>query len=729
MEHSTGDSGNENKHTGTGLDAQSGADDTMASPSRPTGSQSGAVSPEKATSNPTPSDNLLDVPPSPKAQNEELEDEEMGGTQDAKGDGDAVDGDADTSTIQNQVDGAADGPSDQSKVAIEASARSNLIAQTHAIILPSYTSWFDMNTIHSVERKALPEFFNSRNRSKTPAVYKDYRDFMINTYRVNPVEYLTVTACRRNLAGDVCAIMRTHAFLEHWGLINYQVDPQSRPSNIGPPFTGHFRITADTPRGLQPFQPGPNTMVTPGKPHPSTDRGAAATPLSKSDLNLEIRRNIYDDKGKEITPADGKDKETNGEDAVTNGTPAESSTKAMEASAKEAKKALNCYACGIDCTRLRFHYSKSAPVSTSANPSELKYDLCPNCYLQGRMPSSHQASDFVKLEDTHYTSIQDREKPWSNSELLLLLEALENFDDNWQQISRHVGSRTPEECVMKFLQLEIEDKYLEDPVDGTSSMLGAMGGREPVGQLETPVLSVVSYLAQMAEPTVTAAAAGRSVEEMRRELQKQLDKRTATAAKEKEVADKEKEGDKTEGKGKATEPVKAEDSMEIDTANEGQEVAIVSSSTQEKTTPASLASIALATSAARAGALASHEEREMTRLVGAAVNITLQKLELKLSQFSELEAIVEAERRDLEQARQQLFLDRLGLKRRIKEVEEAFKAASLEGNEAGAAVAAQAQTIGLGENYSFQQTGVDNGANAVQPYSAGGGADYKSYEI
>lgn len=80
-----------------------------------------------------------------------------------------------------------------------------------------------MHQIAPVEKKSLPEFFNSRNRSKTPAVYKDYRDFMINTYRLNPIEYLTVTACRRNLAGDVCAIMRVHAFLEQWGLINYQV--------------------------------------------------------------------------------------------------------------------------------------------------------------------------------------------------------------------------------------------------------------------------------------------------------------------------------------------------------------------------------------------------------------------------------------------------------------------------------------------------------------------------
>ena len=31
---------------------------------------------------------------------------------------------------------------------------------------------------------------------------------MMDTYRLNPQEYLTSTACRRNLAGDVCAIVR-----------------------------------------------------------------------------------------------------------------------------------------------------------------------------------------------------------------------------------------------------------------------------------------------------------------------------------------------------------------------------------------------------------------------------------------------------------------------------------------------------------------------------------------
>jgi len=106
---------------------------------------------------------------------------------------------------------------------LEEEAGRYLSRQTQEVTIPSYAAWFSLSKIHEIEHKSLSEFFNLKNRSKTPTVYKDYRDFMINTYRLNPSEYLTVTACRRNLAGDVCAIIRVHSFLEQWGLINYQV--------------------------------------------------------------------------------------------------------------------------------------------------------------------------------------------------------------------------------------------------------------------------------------------------------------------------------------------------------------------------------------------------------------------------------------------------------------------------------------------------------------------------
>ncbi|KAI1205761.1 SWIRM-domain-containing protein [Annulohypoxylon truncatum] len=574
------------------------------------------------------SDNPLDAPPAPPAETTlAKDDEEMG---EAQADGrQEKDGD--------EAAAGADGAQEvKSKESIENAAREHLISQTHAIVLPSYSTWFDMNAIHSIERKALPEFFNSRNRSKTPAVYKDYRDFMINTYRLNPVEYLTVTACRRNLAGDVCAIMRVHAFLEQWGLINYQVDADQRPSQVGPPFTGHFQVICDTPRGLQPWQPSADPIVLEGRKIQDTDHKAAAAATAAGERNLEIGRNIYEAnaKGTKINKTENK---TNGE-AATNGA---TSPAADESLTKPIVK-VHCLNCGVDCTRVYYHL----PEVSSANKT--KYDVCPSCYLEGRIPSNQTNTQFVKMENKTYSTIHDREAPWTDAEILRLLEALERYDDDWAEIAEHVGTRTREECVLQFLQLDIEDKYLETeaPIHAPTglAMLGKHGGHLPFSQADNPVMSVIGFLASLADPKTTAAAAKKSVEELQQGLRNKIEGGDAT---------------KVNGKGKEKEG----DSMEIDGNQEN-----------TNTTVSNLASIPLAAMGARAGGLASHEEREMTRLLSAAVNVTLQKMELKLKFFDEMEGILQAERRELERGRQQLFLDRLAFKKRVRETQAGLRA-------------------------------------------------------
>jgi hypothetical protein len=61
--------------------------------------------------------------------------------------------------------------------------------------MPSATAdWFEIDEIHSIEKDSLPEFFNGRYPSKTPEVYKEYRNFMILLYRQNPSAYLTSTS-------------------------------------------------------------------------------------------------------------------------------------------------------------------------------------------------------------------------------------------------------------------------------------------------------------------------------------------------------------------------------------------------------------------------------------------------------------------------------------------------------------------------------------------------------
>ena len=107
----------------------------------------------------------------------------------------------------------------------------------YEVVTPSCASWFDMSLINQIEIDALPEYFASKP-SKTPEVYMKYRNYIIMLYRQSPRTYLTATASRRNLAGDVCGILRVHAFLEHWGLINFNIDPktQSPPMMFVKPF-------------------------------------------------------------------------------------------------------------------------------------------------------------------------------------------------------------------------------------------------------------------------------------------------------------------------------------------------------------------------------------------------------------------------------------------------------------------------------------------------------------
>ncbi|KAF2821089.1 SWIRM-domain-containing protein [Ophiobolus disseminans] len=616
---------------------------------------------EASTATPAPvSDNPLDAPDGPRPDAEDAdgqEDEEMGGVEDTK-----KEKDADGVEIAD--------PEAQAKADLQSAARSHFVTQTYATIIPSYATWFDMRYIDYRERKALPEFFNNRNRSKTPAVYRDYRDFMINTYRLNPSEYLTVTACRRNLAGDVCAIMRVHAFLEQWGLINYQVDPQERPSNIGPPFTGHFRVTVDTPRGLQPFQPGPGSKVIEGKQHAGTDRAASLQPTAKSETKSLAGRNIYEANGKE---ASAEPRAANGE-TIQNGNSAD--VKDLEAAAKEPFKVINCFSCGVECTRVHFHETKPSEQSGQAKTAGgLKRDLCPRCYVEGNFPSGTVNTDFTKIANLEYSPVADTEEKWTEEEVLLLLEGLEEFDDDWNRVADHVQTKTREQCVMKFLQLEIEDKYIEADVPQTES--GAPStkflrdleylseGRMPIHHADNPILSVVSFLAGLAPANVTGAAvaSGRSVHEMRRILQEKINN-TPTAPSEK---GKEKEG----GSAVSSTEIKPEsgDAMDVDAAQESSALAIKDSSS----TANPLVTLPFALSAARSSALASHEERHITRLVSGTVNLQLQKLQLKMAHFNDFEKLLSAERRDLQRRRQQLFMDRLNFQRRVRAMEDATK--------------------------------------------------------
>ncbi|KAI9499391.1 hypothetical protein BDB00DRAFT_949251 [Zychaea mexicana] len=352
-------------------------------------------------------------------------------------------------------------------------ARKYISIQTHEIIIPSYAAWFDLSVIHDIERRSLPEFFNNRNRTKTPSVYKDYRDFMINTYRLNPVEYLTVTACRRNMTGDVCAIIRVHAFLEQWGLINYQVDPDAKPSNIGPPFSGQFKTIADMPKLLGANNNTQLPVEAATKTESAPDKEEDTKTSVKLDPNLELRHNIFE-------------------------------TPATESAAGSTSK--ECVSCSKQCGKVRYRNGETY--------------VCGDCYKEKKLPADTTAEDFTEDQT------KENAEPWTEQEDLLLLEGLRMFEDDWNAVADHVGTRSRDECILHYLHLPIDDPY----VDSEISKLGLLQFDKSKA-IENPIMSVVAFLASTVKPEVAAAAGQqRNLEENKEE-----DKDTASEkAREKE---------------------------------------------------------------------------------------------------------------------------------------------------------------------------------------------------
>jgi SWI/SNF related-matrix-associated actin-dependent regulator of chromatin subfamily C len=84
------------------------------------------------------------------------------------------------------------------------------------------------------------------------------------------------------------------------------------------------------------------------------------------------------------------------------------------------------------------------------------------------------------------------------------------YKDDWNKVCEHVGTRTQDECILKFLQLPIEDPYLE----GNGSALGPLAYPTiPFSQSGNPVMSTVAFLASVVDPRVASAAAKAALEE------------------------------------------------------------------------------------------------------------------------------------------------------------------------------------------------------------------------
>jgi SWIRM-associated domain at the N-terminal/SWIRM domain/SWIRM-associated region 1/Myb-like DNA-binding domain/Zinc finger, ZZ type len=511
------------------------------------------------------------------------------------------------------------------------------------IRIPAQSRWFRMDAIHDLEQRSLPEFFNNRSPSKTPKVYKVYRDFMIDTWRQSPSKYLTATSARRHLAGDVCAILRVHSFLEHWGLINFGVEPDTRPHHAVMKSVRPEPWNAAPLVEQAPHTNAPGVAVETGIPRlllfdeaPAGRRSSPSTSLkaamdssrgkTAADVQLATRREVY---------------------------------------AAAAAIKYDCDACGQDCSRMRYHCVGLADV-----------DLCPTCFADGRYPTTLSARDFEQLTTVANSEAYDG-SVWSEAEVLLLLEGLEQYGDNWNAVAAHVGTKSNEQCVIQFLRMPIEDSFLGDQLgkwgragEKGAAALAASGEHifasapMPFADTSNPVMAQVAFLASSVSPEVAAAAAQAALTKIMLETNPpNLDSnpdstpvpsgvrlerfQLASSLLANGPSHQQLAGVHMQPSGKQQQQRKPVTSSGIP----GTEL--------DSAAVQAAAAVGLAAAAARARKLADSEVREIERVFAVVVETKLRIIEEKMRSFSALEDSVRAERDKLERQRQVLYADRV----------------------------------------------------------------------
>eukprot|EP00794_Sanderia_malayensis_P003092 gene3092-3558_t len=484
----------------------------------------------------------------------------------------------------------------------------NLPEQTRHIIIPSYAAWFDYNSIHAIERRALPEFFNAKNKSKSSEVYFAYRNFMIDTYRLNPTEYFTATACRRNLAGDVCAIVRVHAFLEQWGLINYQVDADNRPLPMGPPPTSHFHVLCDTPSGLQPLVGLKPPMSAAQQLINLADKENTSSKANEGN-NFGLRTDVYLTK-KQIKGKSSAYKEWTDQETLL------------------LLEGLELY---------KDDWNKVAEHVGSRTQDE--------CILQFlRLPIE---DPYLEDGGSSLGQLLNQPIPFSQAgnPVMSTVAFLASI------VEPRVASAAAKAAIEEFTRLKEE---IPDSLIGAHLSQGKQGVENGEADKKSDDKDIADNEkkddeekpagGKLAQSTAADKATTNGVESVTKVKEEDEDEEMPEAGKQRE------EGD---GKG---EEKKAKDVLP-ETAIKADELLKKRSQLKEGNIK-SAAGCALAAAAVKAKHLAQVEERKIKSLVALLVETQMKKLEIKLRHFEELETIMERERELLEQQRQQLLVER-----------------------------------------------------------------------
>lgn len=278
-------------------------------------------------------------------------------------------------------------------------------------VVPVSCGWFSWTKSHPLEERALPSFFNGKSEKRTPEIYMDIRNSIMKRFHADPNTQLEEKDLSEISVGELDARKEVMEFLDYWGLINYHPLPEADVANS--------LVDAEEAKKVNSLIQKLYEFEVEQLSSPAAPRSSFVTPAVPSRLPESV---ITD----ESLQPDGPSVE------------------------------YHCNSCAADCSRKRYHCQKQAD-----------YDLCTQCFNDGKLDSDMSPSDFILMEPADATGASSGK--WTDQETLLLLEALELFSENWNEIAEHVATKTKAQCILHFVQMPIEDTFrdCDDEVDGS----------------------------------------------------------------------------------------------------------------------------------------------------------------------------------------------------------------------------------------------------------------------
>ncbi|KAL3026368.1 hypothetical protein AAZX31_04G227300 [Glycine max] len=352
---------------------------------------------------------------------------------------------------------------------------------TKALVVPMHSDWFSPATVHRLERQVVPHFFSGKSPDHTPEKYMECRNCIVALHMEDPGKRITVSDCKGLLAGvNVEDLTRIVRFLDHWGIINYCVQMPSHESPnavscLREETSGEVRVPSEALKSI-------DSLIKFDKPNCKLKADEIYSSLSAHsadvlDLEDRIREHLSEN---------------------------------------------HCNYC-----------SCPLPVVYYQSQKEVDILLCTDCFHDGRFVIGHSSIDFVRVDSTRDYGELDGDS-WTDQETLLLLEAMEIYNENWNEIAEHVGTKSKAQCILHFLRLPMEDGKLENinvpsmslssnainrdhsgrlhcysngDTAGTVHQTRDSDNRLPFANSGNPVMALVAFLASAVGPRVAASCA------------------------------------------------------------------------------------------------------------------------------------------------------------------------------------------------------------------------------